>query len=247
VNIISDPIFYLAAIPAVIIFGLSKGGFGGSAAALSVPIMALTIDPLTAAAILLPVMLIMDCTALWKFRGKFNAHHLKILMPASVVGVVAAGLLMKSVSEDGMRLFLGTITTLFCLNYWLKPFGHHKPGKVEGYLWGAASGFTSTQIHAGGIPLGIYLYPQNLDKVILAGTSAIFLATVNIMKLIPYGLLGQFTTSNLSTSLVLIPLGPLGVLAGHWLLHRVDQKIIYRILYIFLFLAGIKLIYEALT
>lgn len=247
-DFIADPLFYAVAIPAALIFGMSKGGFGGAAASIAVPLMALAVDPRTAAAVMLPVLLMMDATALWKFRGQYDLRHLKIMLPAAIVGIALAGLMMNQVSADGLRLFLGIIAVCFCLYYWLKPATLlKKPGKLAGYFWGMVSGFTSTQIHAGGVPAGIYIYPQNLDKVILTGTLAIFFAVVNVVKLIPYGLLGQFSLTNLSTSLLLLPLGPIGVLLGHRFLHMVNQVVIYRILYLFLFIAGLKLIYEGIV
>lgn len=245
---IADPLFYAVAIPAALIFGMSKGGFGGAAASIAVPLMALAVDPRTAAAVMLPVLLIMDATALWKFRGKYDARHLKIMLPAAIVGITLAGLMMNHVSADGLRLFLGIIAVCFCLYYWFQPAAlKKKPGKLAGYFWSMVSGFTSTQIHAGGVPAGIYIYPQQLDKVILTGTLAIFFSVVNVVKLVPYALLGQFSLTNLSTSLLLMPLGPIGVIIGHKFLHMVHQVWIYRILYVFLFVAGLKLIYEGIV
>jgi uncharacterized protein len=248
-DFIADPSFYFVAIPAALIFGMSKGGFGGAAGGtIAVPLMALTVDPLTAAAVMLPVLLVMDATALWKFRGKYALGHLKIMLPAAIVGITLAGLVMHHISADGLRLFLGLIAVCFCLYYWFMPKDRKKkPGKLAGYFWSMVSGFTSTQIHAGAVPAGIYLYPQQLDKVILTGTMAIFFAVVNVVKLIPYTLLGQFSLTNLGTSLILLPVAPVGVLLGHRLLHLVSQVWIYRILYVCLLVAGTKLMYEGLT
>jgi uncharacterized membrane protein YfcA len=109
------------------------------------------------------------------------------------------------------------------------------------------AGFTSTQIHAGGAPLSIYMLPQKLDKIILVGTMAIFLAVMNYLKLIPYALMGALTAENLTTSLVLMPLAPVGVRLGRLVVDRVRQETIYRFLYIALFLSGLKLIYNGLV
>jgi uncharacterized membrane protein YfcA len=106
------------------------------------------------------------------------------------------------------------------------------------------AGFTSTQIHAGGPPVSIYLLPQNLDRVILMGTLAIFFTVMNYLKLIPYTLMGAIDASNILTSVVLMPLAPVGVKLGYLILNRVSQKVIYRFLYIALFLSGIKLLYD---
>ena len=49
--------FYLVAIPAVILLGLSKGGFSGLSS-LAMPIMSLVSSPVRAAAIVLPILIV---------------------------------------------------------------------------------------------------------------------------------------------------------------------------------------------
>ena len=49
-----DPSIYYAAIPAVLLVGLTKGGMGEALALLGVPILAMAVSPVQAAAILLP-------------------------------------------------------------------------------------------------------------------------------------------------------------------------------------------------
>ena len=52
--------FYAVAIPAVIITGISKSGLGGGLGQLSVPLMAMFISPVAAAAIMLPILCMID-------------------------------------------------------------------------------------------------------------------------------------------------------------------------------------------
>ena len=261
-SLITDPLFYLVAVPAILIFGMAKGGFGGGVSSLSVPLMALVIDPLTAAAILLPILIAMDAVAVWKFRHAREPIHLQRMLPAALVGIVLASLLLGALPESALRLLIGTIAITFCARECLLLFtvdkrllsstvhtsqsNRAKPGAGAGYFWGFIAGFTSTQIHAGGVPASIYLLPQRMDKVRLMGTSSTFFALVNVVKLVPFTMLGQFDRTNLETSLVLMPLAPLGVLLGYKLLHIVDERWIYRILYFFLSIAGGKLIWDGI-
>ncbi len=247
-HIITDPYFYMLAIPAVLLYGMAKGGLGPAVGAIVVPAMSMVINPVQAAAILLPILCVMDIFAVWNFRKSFDTHHLKILIPAGIVGIVIASLLMGHLSEDAIRLIIGVIAVTFCLNYWIggKFMKKKKGGRLSGYLWGAVAGFTSTEIHAGGPPVSIYLLPQELDRVVLMGTVAVFFAVMNYLKLIPYTIIGAIDGSNLLTSIVLIPLAPVGVKLGYMILNRVSQKAIYRFLYIALFLSGLKLLYDGL-
>jgi uncharacterized membrane protein YfcA len=238
----------MLAIPAVLLYGMAKGGLGPAVGAIVVPAMSLVINPVQAAAILLPILCVMDIFAIWNFRSAFDPHYLKILIPPGIAGIVIASLLMGHLPPDAIRLIIGIIAVAFCLNYWVggRVLKKRKGGRLSGYFWGTVSGFTSTQIHAGGPPVSIYLLPQNLDRVILMGTLAIFFAVMNYLKLIPYTLMGAIDGSNIMTSVVLMPLAPVGVKLGYLILNRVSQKAIYRFLYVALFLSGLKLLYDGL-
>ena len=114
----------------------------------------------------------------------------------------------------------------------------------RGRFWGVLSGFTSFGIHAGGPPINVYMLPQRLEKTLLMGTLAVFFTLVNWVKVPAYLYLGQFSSENLLTSLVLMPLAPIGVRCGYWLLQRSNEKLIYQLCYVFLLLTGGKLLVE---
>lgn len=125
-TIITDPHFYMFAIPAVLLYGMAKGGLGPALGTVAVPAMALVINPVEAAAIMLPILCVMDLFAVWNFRRSFDLHHLKILLPAGVAGIAIASLLMEQMSPDALRLMIGIIAVVFCLNYWLRNPGNSK-------------------------------------------------------------------------------------------------------------------------
>jgi len=245
--LISDPLFYLTAIPAVLLYGMAKGGLGGAAGAIAVPLMALAINPVQAAAILLPIICVMDYFALKTFWKTYDIPSLRILLPASLVGVVIGSILLGTLSVNYVKLLVGLISVSFCVNYWVAGDKSHAKmsSNASGYFWGLIGGFTSTQIHAGGPPVSVYLLSKKLDKFTLIGTLAVFFAVLNFVKLIPYTLLGQFDAANLLTSLVLAPLAPIGVRAGYLALKNLDTLLLYRILYFLLFFSGLKLLIDA--
>ena len=104
---ITDLNFYLLAIPALLIVGISKGGFGGGIGMVAVPMLSLVISPVAAAAILLPVLCLMDLFALRGFRGKFDLSVIKPILPAALVGVLAGAFSFHLMSERGMWRVLG--------------------------------------------------------------------------------------------------------------------------------------------
>lgn len=248
-NVITDPYFYMVAVPMVLLFGMGKGGLGPGMVTLAVPVLSFVIHPVQAAAILLPILCVTDIFAVYNFRRDFDIYHLKILLPAGLLGIAIAGVLMGQLDRDKIRLLVGIMALLFCLDHWLRPdiSGTRMSGKWGGYLMGTIAGFTSAQVHAGGAPVSIYLFPQKLDKVVLMGTFAIFFAVTNYAKLIPYSLMGALNTENLMTSLLLMPLAPIGVRIGRLLIDKVNQKLLYRYLYIALFLSGLKLCWDSFS
>jgi uncharacterized membrane protein YfcA len=247
-SMITDINFYIVAIPVVLMYGMAKGGLGPAVGAISVPLLSFVIEPVQAAAIMLPILCVMDIFAVFHFRKHFDLYHLSILLPAGIVGIVIASLFMGQLPSNAIRVIMGIIVIVFCFDYWFRRDNgkKNKPGKVGGFFWGTVAGFTSTQIHAGGPPVSIYLLPQKLDRVVLMGTMAIFFTVMNYLKLIPYTWMGFINMENIMTSLILMPLAPVGVRLGHIILNKFEQKVIYRFLYVALFLSGLKLLYDSL-
>lgn len=249
---ITDPLFYFAAIPAVLLFGIAKGGFGGGLGVLAVPLMALTVSPLQAAAVLLPILCVMDLVGLWAYRGKWLWPELRILVPASMIGIAAGTLLFGYMSVAVLRIIVGTVAIAFTLHFFVA--SRRMPGAslthfppAVGLVAGAAGGFTSFIAHAGGPPISMYLLRRPLDRTDFVATTVLLFAVINYVKLAPYAWLGQLSTENLVTSAVLSPLAPIGVYTGVWLHRRVSDRFFFRLMYVLLFVVGGKLLYDGLT
>lgn len=238
-------IFYLFAIPAVLITGISKGGFGGGLGLLAVPMMAMAISPVQAAAIMLPILCLMDLFSLKRFHGHADIENLKILLPAAFVGILLGAFSFQYLTDQQLKIMIGLIALLFVLHHIVKGQSEAKPtSRLRGSFWGLVAGYTSFSVHAGGAPLNIYLLPLRLHKTIYAGTTVVFFAAINFTKLIPYGWLGQFNSTTLLTALLLAPLAPLGVWLGGKLHDKISETLFYRVSYSLLALAGSKLIYD---
>ena len=245
--IVTDPWFYITAVPAVLIYGIGKGGLGGALGIIAVPLMALVVSPTQAAAILLPILCVMDAFAVRQHYRSADYSVLKQMLPGSLLGVLLAGLFLSVTPEAGLKLLIGVLSLLFCLQYVLGGSQQDKkPGIASAWWWSSLGGFSSTAIHAGGGPASIYLLPLRLEKVTLIATMAVLFGIINLAKLIPYSMLEEFDTTNLMTAVVLMPLAPVGVYMGVWLLHRVSQDVVYRLCYLFLFLSGMKLVFDVL-
>ncbi|MEQ8603385.1 MAG: sulfite exporter TauE/SafE family protein [Marivibrio sp.] len=249
-ELIEDPLFYAVAIPAVMIAGISKGGFGGGLGIVAVPTMALVIGPIEAAAIMLPILCAMDVFGLIAYRRTADWTNLARLLPGAIAGIVVGALTFRLFDADAVRLTIGLIAVLFTLQHWTG-FGPRRadgapprPSWLKGSGFGGVAGFTSFVAHAGGPPVQFYMLPQRIDKTLYVGTTVWFFFAVNAAKLVPYSMLGLFSAENLGTSLALAPLAPLGIWAGVRLHRLVSQQVFYRIAYGLLFLTGLKLCWD---
>jgi uncharacterized membrane protein YfcA len=247
VEFISDPWFYAVAIPAVLLAGISKVGFGGAFGGLSVPLMSLVISPVQAAGIVLPILCLMDLFAVRAYRNRWDRANIKLLLPGALVGIVLGALCFDYLNDQAIRVMVGVIALGFALTTWLELMPRHvRTGASvgKGLFWSTVSGFTSFLANSGGPPLMVYLLPQRMDKSVFVGTTVVFFLVLDIVKLVPFTMLGQFTHVNLATSLLLLPLAPLGVVLGIWAHSRVKELLFYRVSYVLLFITGARLIYE---
>jgi uncharacterized membrane protein YfcA len=253
--VITDPFFYLLVIPAVTVLGLGKGGFIGIGM-IATPLLALAVPPLQGAAILLPILMCQDMISIWTYRRKWSAWNLKVLMSGSLFGIGAATLFASSVSNAAIEVTIGAIGLAFVFYTWLGPRlltglrqvhdKPHRPPVALGMVWGALSAFMSLLIQVGAPPFQIHILPQRLDKLTLVGTSVIFFAFVNWMKVLPYFVLGQFSPRNFATSLALLPLAIAANFLGIWLVRKTPQERFYQISYLLMFLISLALLWQGL-
>jgi uncharacterized membrane protein YfcA len=243
--IITDPFFYAVAIPAVIFLGLSKGGFSGVGIA-ATPLLALYLPPLEAAALLLPVLITQDLISIYVYRREWDASNLKIMLPGAVAGMTLAWLLASYISDNAVRITVGLIGLIFVIDVWRKRarIEPTRMGPAGGVFWGAVSGFTSFMTQAGGPPFQVYVLPQRLPKLVLVGTTTIFFAVVNALKIVPYFALGQFHAGNFATSLALLPMAIIANFMGIWLVKHTPTNLFYNIAYALLLVISLVLLWQ---
>lgn len=250
-QIITDPVFYYAAVPAVMLMGLSKGGLGGALVLMGVPILSLVVSPVKAAAILLPVLLMMDAVALHAWRGFYDKQLLKDTLPGAVVGIAIGWATAAFVSDDMVRLLVGMIALAFTIQFFLRRHlaaGAAQPhNSLKGNFWGSMAGFTSFVSHAGAPPFQIYALPLKLDPKAFTGSATIFFTANNVIKLLPYWALGQLSFENVATSVMLFPAGALATVIGAMIVKRMNAAVFYPFMYVMVALVGAKMLYDGAT
>lgn len=248
-ELFSDPLFLATAIAAVCLVGLSKGGFGGALGVVGVPLMALAIPPIRAAAILLPILVLMDMSALWAWRGgERDVETFKNVLPGAIVGIGLGWLTAAIVTEAMVKLIVGVVAFAFVARWlWRKIGGREAPSRhnrAAGAFWGTISGFTSFVAHAGGAPYQVYTLPLRQDPKLYTATSVVVFAVMNAVKLIPYFALGELDASNLSISAALMPAAAVATFAGAAIVRRMRAEIFYPFTYGAIFLLSLKLIWD---
>ena len=234
---------------AILLVGIAKAGFGGGVGVIATPLVALTIPVSEAAALMLPLLILADLFTLRQYHHSFDRTSIKLMLPGALVGILLGGLLFGffSHNERMMEIIIGMIALLFVLFQATRAiiFGmleQYRPPAAVGVLMGAAAGFTSTLVHAGAPPTRIYLLPQKLPRDVFVGTSIIFFAIVNVVKLIPYSYLGLLRVGNLTTIALLAPLCYIGVKLGVRLNGRFSEYWFNIFVYVMLFLTGVQLV-----
>ncbi len=244
---ITDPFFYAVAVPAVLLLGISKSGFGAGFGSLAVPMMAMAVTVPQAAAILMPVLLLMDLLGMAAFRKDFDKKLLVFLIPFGLLGTVIGTLLFKILDSHVVAGIVGVFTLLFLAQRLLFPPkpGSAPPPRWLGALLTTTSGFTSFIAHAGGPPINAYVIPLKLSPLVFSATMSFFFFFINLSKWVPYAWLGLLDMRNFATSVVLLPLAPVGVFIGVRIARRINQVLFYRCLYTGMFLTGCKLVWDA--
>ncbi|WP_324742226.1 sulfite exporter TauE/SafE family protein [Tsuneonella sp. CC-YZS046] len=248
---LNDPWFILAAVIAVSLIGLAKGGFAGLGT-LGTPILALVISPVAAAGILLPILIVQDVVSVWSFRHAWDRWIVGWMMPGAVIGVVLGWAFAEVLPVSAVLTVLGGITLIFGLwRLWVERGGRivaatNSPGWV-GSLFGVAMGFTSQVAHAGAPPFQIWVGPRRLPHLFYVGTSSVTFAILNWVKVPAYIALGEFTRENLTISAMLIPVAIASTLAGVWLVRRIDAARFYGLMYLLMVLLGAKLLWDGMA
>jgi hypothetical protein len=250
-SLAADPIFYVVASLAIILVGLAKGGFSGMGAA-SMPLLVLVMDPVKAAAMLLPVLIVQDVVSLWSFRSTFDRGILAFMLPGAAFGICLGWMLSAFVDVQWVKGAVGLIALIFGIQRLAAMagaelrFARPLPQWI-GSLWGVVAGFTSHIAHAGGPPFQVWTLGRGMSPAVYAGTGAIFFAIINIMKVPAYWSLGQFDTETLMLSAVFAPIAILSTMAGIWAVRRISYERFQLLVSLLLVAVGGELIRQALN
>lgn len=243
-------LYGLAAL-AALIAGISKGGFGGGVGFVATPLLAVTFAPAQAAAVMLPVLILIDQVGIFSYWRQWRWALVWPALIAAAVGIALGVAAFGAVDADWLRIGLGVISILFLVfqiaraRGWTPPSGGRRG--IRASIWGATCGFTSTISHAGGPPITIYLLGEQVGKTVFQASTVLIFWSVNLMKLGPYAAVGVFSAETLWLSLMMAPAAVLGVLIGVWAHKRVPERVYLNAMSVLLFATGAKLLWDGAT
>ncbi len=226
-----------AAILGAMAVGMAKAGIAG-VNGLFVGLFALVLPSVRqASGVVLPLIIVGDWIAVSVYRRHLQWRHLGRLFPWAAAGVVLGYFAMGHFSDRTIKTLVGAIiVTLAVLSYWRRFRALPSAGVAEGprpdrIHWflgacmGILAGFTTLVANAAGPLMAIYLVAMRLPKMEYVGTTAIFFALLNLFKLPFMAHLGLVSLPSLSFDAVLVPAVVIGLLAGRWLLTRMNQRL----------------------
>jgi uncharacterized membrane protein YfcA len=198
------------------------------------------------------VLIVQDIVSVWVFRKEWDKSILTLMIPSATVGIVLGYLLAAKVSPTVVLGVLGGISIAFAAYRLWTSRGHQvaAPSNAPatlGAILGVTSGFTSQIAHAGQPPFQMWILPKRLPPPALVGTTAIYFAVINWLKVPAYFALGQFTRENLLAAAVLMPLAIASTMAGVWIVRRTNPERFYTIIYVLMIAIGIELLWRAAT
>lgn len=247
-----DPSFFAVAGPAVVFAGISKGGFGSGAAFASAAILALVMEPGAAIGIMLPLLMLIDLATLRPYWKRWNTHDAKVLILGSLPGVALGAGFYTVADADTLRLLIGAIALLFVA--WQMagragriPIAGRPLPDWGGLLAGLAAGFTSFVAHAGGPAAAVYLLSKRPGKTEFQATTVIVFWVNNILKAVPYGMLGIFTAETLWADLWLAPFALIGTWLGVRAHFAIPERLFFGLTYVLLTVTGGKLVWDGLA
>ena len=241
--------FHIVVALACLFIGLSKGGLGGPVpVAMLTPLLSLIMPASQAVGLVLVPLMVGDVIAVTFYWRKWDLSRVKLLLPMAVVGIFVGEFVLISLANSGQNVIIKRLIGAFTLIVVIYKVSDGKLSRLNyqhrqwhGYLAGWLTGFGSALANVGAPPYTAYMLLQKIDDpVTFLGTTSIFFAIVNAIKL-------PFNISNskildlhlLASILWALPLIPVGAWLGRKSLGYVNAKLFERVMLVLLFVLSV--------
>lgn len=229
-----------------LLVGLSKGGLGGPVpVSMTAPILSLVMPVSQAVGITLPFLLIADLFALRVYWRDWDIKFVRLMLPLGILGVFMGATVLASLPDDVLRRILGGFTLLAVI-YKVASDSltmlTYTPRKWHGFVAGWASGFGSALANVGAPPFTAYLLLQKVSPLIFIGTTTLFFAIINALKL-PFFLRDGIINPQLVIGTAwAVPIIPFGVWLGRKTIEWINPRLFEGLMLGLLFMMSLYLI-----
>jgi len=233
--------FYVVVTLVGLLIGLSKGGLGAVLVVLTTPLLSLVMPVQSAISLALPLLLIADMFALWVYWRRWDMYYVRLMLIPGAIGVVVGTIILALLPDFTLRRILGLFTLTFIIYRLIAPrlaSLTYTPRIWHGFVAGAASGLGSALANTGAPPFTAYMLLQRVPPVTFAGTTTLFFAIVNALKMPGLVAAGIFDIEQFLATLWVLPTIPIGVFVGRALIGRINAVTFERLLLVLLTIAA---------
>ena len=217
--------------------GMSKSGLAG-VGLVQVLAFAVVFGARQSTGVLLPLLVVGDCCAVWLVGRDVVWSYVVKLMPPALVGVALGWLLLGRLDESVFKHFIGGQL----LRMWRGDLFASVPHS-RSFAWGTGmvSGIATMLANAAGPIVALYLLAVALPKQRLVATAAWFFLILNVTKIPLSASLGLISLESLAIDALLAPCVLAGLVAGRAIVKRIPQKLFDTLLLLFTGVAALRL------
>lgn len=230
-----------------LIVGFSKAGIQGATIP-AVAMMAIIFGGKESAGIILPMLMVGDLVAIFKYGKKGNVRDVLKLIPATVIGIVTGALVGSWINDAQFKILIGIIVVICVVLLAIREFQKRSiplpDNAVLKGLVGVVSGFSSMIGNAAGPIFNVYILAQNLKKESMIGTTAWFFFLMNILKL-PFHIFlwGTVDFETVKYTGFAIPFIGLGAWGGIWIVKHITEKTYRRLIILMTAITAVRLLF----
>jgi len=238
-----DPLF-IAVVVALLGFliGVTKGGFNVLGALLT-PLLSLLMPVSLAVGVLLPMLIVGDVFAIYSYWGEWDGSLVRRMLPFGVGGALVGTFLLSYLSPNALRVALGIFVLLIVAYRFVSDSIQRL--RYRSQVWhapaiGVLAGVASGMFNNGGPPFNSFMLLQKLKPRPFIGTTALFFALLNLLKIPGFLYTGVLNVSLLLSLWWVFFFIPLGILAARWIITRVNQQMFeWIIIVLLIFSSGV--------
>jgi hypothetical protein len=233
---------------AATVFGafVVRGTSGFGAGMVAIPLLVFVIPIHTAVPMMGLLAFILFIFLSIRDRHDVVWDELKLLVPTTLLGVVAGALLFKNLDSAVLLRLLGVFIMAFAV-YVLAVHHFGLPQVRCSRRWALPVGFVGAAVDTmfgggGGTLVVVYMHMRGIGTAQFRATVAVLWFFEMIARLAGYALSGYYTASTLVFAALVLPLVWAGTHLGERIGNRISQETFSKVLAVMLLLSGISVL-----